>query len=100
MLESEAPLTTRGIGGRDGEATQKYVCRRCGFPAEPDEDERLIAWVYHWSLTTTKLDARRLHRQNAKALWLAIEKSEHEAKEKATEAARLAKLKRQQDRAV
>ena len=35
-----------------------------------------------------------------KVLWLAIEQSKLETKEKAMEAARLAKLKRQQDRAV
>ena len=37
--------------------------------------------------------ARRLRRKNAKALWLAIKRSEREVKEKVTEAARLAKLR-------
>ena len=49
---------------------------------------------------TTETEAGRLRWKNAKALRLAIEQSEREAKEKATEAARLAKLRRQQDRAV
>lgn len=44
--------------------------------------------------------ARRLRRKNAKALWLAIEKSEGEAKEAAAEVAWVAKLKWQQDRAI
>ena len=67
---------------------------------DPDEDVWLLAWVYCRSLTTVDIDARRLYPKNAKALRLAIEQSEREAKEKATEAARLAKLKRQQDRAI
>ena len=45
-------------------------------------------------------DARWLWRKNAKALRLAIEQTEREAEEAASQAARLAKLKRQQDRAV
>ena len=45
-------------------------------------------------------DARRLRQKNTKALRLAIEQSERETLEKAKEAARLAKLRRQQDRAV
>ena len=52
------------------------------------------------SLTTAEMDARRLRRKNAKALRLVIEQSEREALEKAKEAARLAKLRRQQDRGV
>ena len=70
------------------------------LPAEPGKDERLLAWVYRRSLTMAETDARRLRRKNAKALRLANEQSEREAKEKATEAAWLAKLWRQQDRAV
>ena len=49
---------------------------------------------------TTETDARWLRGKNAKALRLAIEQSEREAKKKSLEAARLAKLKRQQDQAV
>ena len=47
---------------------------------EPNKDERLLAWVYHWSLTTTKTDARRLRRKNMKVLRLAIEQPERKAK--------------------
>ncbi|KAE8806225.1 Phosphorylated carbohydrates phosphatase [Hordeum vulgare] len=67
------------------------MCRNCGLPAEPDEDKRLLSWVYRRSLTTAKMDARRLHWKNSKAIWLAIKQSKHEA----AEAARPAKLKRQ-----
>ena len=52
------------------------------------------------SLTTAETDARRLGRKNAKALRLAIEQSEREAKEAAAEKVRVARLKREQDRAV
>ena len=45
-------------------------------------------------------DARRLRRINAKQLRLGIEQSEREAAEAAVEAARVAKLKRKQDRVV
>ncbi|KAE8820289.1 Phosphorylated carbohydrates phosphatase [Hordeum vulgare] len=61
---------------------------------KPDEDECLLAWVYHWSLTTAETGARRLQRKNAKALRLAIEQPKREAKEAAMEAAR------EKDRAV
>ncbi|KAE8769190.1 hypothetical protein D1007_59217 [Hordeum vulgare] len=47
-------------------------------------------------LAPPETDARRLRRKNAKAPRIAIEQSKHEA----TEAARLAKLKREQDREV
>lgn len=100
-LESEARAARRERQrARERDAAEKSVRRRRGLPAEPDEDERLLAWVYRRSLTTAETDARRLRRKNTKALRLAIEQSEREAKEKATEAARLAKLKRQQDQAV
>ncbi|KAE8782914.1 Bifunctional dihydroflavonol 4-reductase/flavanone 4-reductase [Hordeum vulgare] len=48
---------------------------------------------------TTDTDARRLRQKNAKALRLVIEQSKRDTMEKAREAARLAKLKRQQDQA-
>ena len=51
-------------------------------------------------MVSAKSDARRLRRKNAKALRLAIEQSEREAKEAAAEKARVARLKREQDRAV
>jgi hypothetical protein len=82
------------------DAAESSVRRHRRLPAEPDEDERLLVLVYRWSLTTAEIDARWLHRKNAKALRLAIEESEREAREKETEVARLEKLKRQQDRAV
>lgn len=59
----------------------------------PDEEERLLQWVYRRSLTTAETDARRIRRINAKQLQLGIEQSEREA-------ARVAKLKRKQDRIV
>uniref|UniRef100_M8C8N9 Phosphorylated carbohydrates phosphatase n=1 Tax=Aegilops tauschii TaxID=37682 RepID=M8C8N9_AEGTA len=65
---------------------------------EPDEDERLIAWVYRRSVMAAEADACRLRRKNAKALRLAIEQSEREAKQATTEKARVAKLKQEQDR--
>ncbi|KAE8811524.1 Phosphorylated carbohydrates phosphatase [Hordeum vulgare] len=67
------------------------------MPAVPDEDERLLAWVYLRSLTTTEMDVWRIRRKNVKALRLAIEQSEHEAKEIVEENARLARLKQEQD---
>ncbi|KAE8784252.1 Phosphorylated carbohydrates phosphatase [Hordeum vulgare] len=67
---------------------------------EPDEDERLLAWMYRRSLTTTETDARRLRRKNAGALRLAIEQSEREANELAKEKARLVKMKREKDMVV
>ena len=57
--------------------------RRRGMEAEPDEDARLLERVYRRSLTTAETDARRLRRKNAKALRLAIEQLECEAKEAA-----------------
>lgn len=74
--------------------------RRREMQAEPDEDARLLKWAYRWSLTTAKMDVRRLRRKNAKALRIAIEQSEREAAEAVAEAVRLVKLKRQQDREV
>ena len=65
----------------------------------PDEEEHLLQWVYRRSLTTVETDARRLQRINAKQLRLGIEQSEREAAA-AAEAARVAKLKRKQDRVV
>ncbi|KAE8770812.1 hypothetical protein D1007_57373 [Hordeum vulgare] len=50
--------------------------------AEPEEDVRFLEWVYRW--------------MNVKEHRVTIEQSEREA----TEAAHLAKLKRQQDRDV
>ncbi|WP_139324271.1 hypothetical protein [Pseudonocardia sp. Ae707_Ps1] len=84
---------------RDRGAVESSVRRRRG-PSEPDDDEWLLQWVYRRSLTPAETDACRLRRKNLKALRLAIEQNEREAREKAMEAARLAKLRRQQDRAV
>ncbi|KAE8821710.1 Phosphorylated carbohydrates phosphatase [Hordeum vulgare] len=67
---------------------------------ELEKDERLLAWVYHRSLTTAETDTRRLRWKNAKALRLAIEYSEREAKELEEENVRLTKMKREQDRVV
>ncbi|KAE8782534.1 Bifunctional dihydroflavonol 4-reductase/flavanone 4-reductase [Hordeum vulgare] len=47
-----------------------------------------------------KTDARHLRRKNAKALRLAIENSERNAKEAAMEASRIANLKLERDRVV
>lgn len=47
--------------------------RHRGFPEVPDEEERLLAWVYRRSLTMAKTDARWFRRKKAKALRLAIE---------------------------
>ncbi|KAE8771031.1 Phosphorylated carbohydrates phosphatase [Hordeum vulgare] len=60
--------------------------------AKPDEDVRLLEWVYRRSLTTAEPDERRLCRKNAKALRIAIEQSERDAMEEVAEAAQLAKL--------
>ncbi|KAE8795750.1 Phosphorylated carbohydrates phosphatase [Hordeum vulgare] len=67
---------------------------------EPGEDERLLTWVYRLSLTTAETNGRRLPGKNAKALRLAIEQSEREAKEITEEKAGLAKMKQEQDRTV
>ena len=56
--------------------------------------------MYRRSLTTAETAARRLRWKNAKVLRLAIEQSEREAKEAAAEKAQVARLKREQDRAV
>ena len=64
--------------------------RRRGLPAEPNEDQRLLAWVYRWSFTMAEMDARWLLRNNVRALRLDIKQSEREALEKAQEAARMA----------
>ena len=64
--------------------------------ADLDEDGWLLAWIYRRSLMAAKTDARGLRRKNIKALRLAIEQSERKAKE----AARVAKLKQEQDRVV
>ena len=68
--------------------------------ARVDPDDQFLVVVLHCSLTTAETNSWRLHRKNAKALRLAIEQSEREAKEAATEKARVARLKREQDRAV
>ncbi|KAE8787780.1 Phosphorylated carbohydrates phosphatase [Hordeum vulgare] len=70
------------------------------MPTEPHEDERLLAWVYRWSLTRAGTNARHLRQKNAKALRLAIEQPEREAKEAAEENVRLVRLKREQDTTV
>ena len=98
-LEAHATLCGRQWAKKRDVAEQSFRRRR-GLPGVPDEEKRLLAWVNCRSLTTAEIDARRLRRKNAKALRLAIEQSEREALEKAKEAARLAKLRRQQDRAV
>ncbi|KAE8817281.1 Phosphorylated carbohydrates phosphatase [Hordeum vulgare] len=67
---------------------------------KPEEDELLLAWVYHESLRTAETNARRLQQKKAKALRLGIEQSEREAKELVKEKARLMKMKREQDRVV
>ncbi|KAE8785676.1 Phosphorylated carbohydrates phosphatase [Hordeum vulgare] len=70
------------------------------MPTDPDEDERLLAWMYCQPLIMAETDARRLRRKNVKALCLAIEQLESEAKEAAAKATRVAKLKRERDRVV
>ncbi|KAE8797919.1 Phosphorylated carbohydrates phosphatase [Hordeum vulgare] len=79
---------------------EQCVRRRHAIEAEPDKDAQLLEWVYRRSLTTAETDARRLRRKNTKALRIAIEQSEREAAVATTEAARLAKLKRQRDKEV
>ena len=68
---------------------------RRGMQAEPDEDARSSNGSTTDRLRA-KTGARRLRRKNAKALRIAIEQSERET----TEAAQLAKLKRQQEMEV
>ncbi|KAE8799822.1 Phosphorylated carbohydrates phosphatase [Hordeum vulgare] len=67
---------------------------------EPDEDERLLAWVYRQSLTTAETDYRCLRWKNVRVLQLAIEQSKREAKELTEEKARLAKMKREHDMVI
>jgi hypothetical protein len=94
--ESEARAAHRERQrARERDVAEQSTRRRRGMEADPDEDARLLAWVYCRSLTTAETDARRLRRKNAKALRLAIEQSEREVTEAAVEAARMAKLKRQ-----
>ncbi|KAE8813853.1 Phosphorylated carbohydrates phosphatase [Hordeum vulgare] len=83
---------------RQGERreAEQSVRHRCRMKREPDEDTHLLEWVYRQSLTTARTNEWWLRRKNAKALWIAIEQSECEAAEEA----RLAKLKRQQEREV
>ena len=73
---------------------------RRGRSAKPNEEERLLAEVYYRSLTVAEKDAHRLRQKNAMVLQLAIEQSEWEANKAVAEAARVAKLKRQQDKSV
>ena len=82
------------------EAAEQSARHHRGTEPDANVDGRLLAWVYRHTLMTTETDARRLQRKNTKALRLAIEQSEREAKEAATEKARVARLKREQDRAV
>ena len=89
--ESEARIARRERQrARETEAVERSVRLRRELPAEHDEDQQLLVWIYR----------RTLCGKNAKALRLAIELSEREALEKAKEAARLAKLRRQQDQVV
>ncbi|KAE8812575.1 Phosphorylated carbohydrates phosphatase [Hordeum vulgare] len=67
---------------------------------EPDKEECHLAWVCRRSLAAVETGTRCLRWKNAKALRLAIEQSEREAKEAAKEKARLSWWKREQDRAV
>ena len=63
--------------------------RRRGMQVgQPNEEERLLLWVYPRSLMTIETDARRLRLKNATALWLVIEQSEREAKKAVAEVAR------------
>ena len=57
----------------------------------PDEEDHIFEWACRRLLTEAETKARRLRRLNAKQLRLRIEQSEWEA-------ARVAKLKRKQDR--
>nr|XP_020155305.1 transcription factor bHLH127-like [Aegilops tauschii subsp. strangulata] len=82
--ESEARIARRERQrARETEAVERSVRLRRELPAEHDEDQQLLVWIYR----------RTLCGKNAKALRLAIELSEREALEKAKEAARLAKLR-------
>ncbi|KAI4973851.1 hypothetical protein ZWY2020_041632 [Hordeum vulgare] len=85
-------------GGNLGSGATPPLPRR--MPAEPDENECLLAWVYLRSLTTAETDARCFQRNNVKVFRLAIEQLVCEAKETAKEKARLARLKREKDMAV
>ncbi|KAE8818345.1 Phosphorylated carbohydrates phosphatase [Hordeum vulgare] len=85
---------------REREAAEQSMHHPRVMSAKPDEDVRLLAWVYRRSLMMADTDAQRFRQKNAEALRLAIEQSEREAKEVATEAARITKLKRGQDGAV
>ncbi|KAE8798502.1 Phosphorylated carbohydrates phosphatase [Hordeum vulgare] len=76
---------------RDVTKQSTHGCR--GMPVEPDEDERLLSWVHRRALMMADTEARRLRWKNAKALRLAIEQSEREAKEATGKATRVAKLK-------
>lgn len=62
--------------------------RHRGPETNPDEETRLLAWIYRRPLTTTKTDTCCLRRNNAKALRLATEQSEREVKEAAAEKTR------------
>ncbi|KAE8815262.1 Phosphorylated carbohydrates phosphatase [Hordeum vulgare] len=64
----------------------------------PDEEERLLRWVYLRSLTTAEMDTQRFRGINAEQLQLGTHQSEREAAEAMAEVARVAKLKRKQDR--
>ncbi|KAE8773097.1 Phosphorylated carbohydrates phosphatase [Hordeum vulgare] len=85
---------------KERETIEQFTRHRRGMPTEPDEDERLLTWVYHRSLVMAETNARRLRRKNAKALRLAIEQLKHATKDATTEAVRVAKLKREPDRMV
>ncbi|KAE8782064.1 Phosphorylated carbohydrates phosphatase [Hordeum vulgare] len=77
--ESEARVARRERQRqRERLEAEQSVRPRHGMEAEPDEDVRLVKWVYRRSLTTVEMDARRLRRKNAKALRIAIEQSERE----------------------
>ena len=58
-----------------------------------DEEDRIFEWACRRSLTEAETNARGLRRLKAKQLRLGIEQSDREA-------ARVAKLKRKQDRVV
>lgn len=66
MPKPEAPTAHR--------EQQRARQRAASVPVDPD-DALLMASVLHRSLTIMETDARHLHRKNAKALQLAIEKS-------------------------
>ncbi|KAE8800598.1 Phosphorylated carbohydrates phosphatase [Hordeum vulgare] len=85
---------------RERSEAEQSLHRHRGTEAEPDEDVRLLEWVYRRSLTTIETNARRLRRKNTKALRIAIEQSKREAVEVAMEAAQLTKIKSERDREV